>query len=88
MKKIKLIEQLNRNAKYEFFNDYLNMIEVGDDMVLREMWKNVNKIEECKTIKELKEIEFVEKEVKATWESWDASYDHQQGNLFEQEVAE
>ena len=23
-----------------------------------------------------------------TWESWDAIYDHQQGNLFEQEVAE
>ena len=88
MKKIKLIEQLKRNAKYEFFNDYLNMIEVGDDMVLREMWQNVNKIEECKTIKELKEIEFVEKEVKDTWESWDAIYDHQQGNLFEQEVAQ
>ena len=87
-KKIKLIEQLKRNAKYEFFNDYLNMIEVGDDMVLREMWQNVNKIEECKTIKELKEIEFVDKEVKDTWESWDAIYDHQQGNLFEQEVAE
>tara|TARA_B100000575_G_scaffold251735_1_gene219292 strand:- start:2244 stop:2516 length:273 start_codon:yes stop_codon:yes gene_type:complete len=88
MKKIKLIEQLKRNAKYEFFNDYVNMIEVGDDMVLREMWKNVNMIEECKTIKELKEIEFVEKEIKDSWGSWDAIYDHQQGNLFQQEQIE
>ena len=83
MKKIKLIEQLKRNANYEFFNDYLNMISVGDDMLLREMWQNVNKIAECKTIKELKEIEFVDKE-----ENWDAIYDHQQGNLFQQEMVE
>tara|TARA_R100001510_G_C7569500_1_gene146461 strand:+ start:129 stop:335 length:207 start_codon:yes stop_codon:yes gene_type:complete len=65
----KNIEQMKKNAKYEFFNDYLNMIEVGDDMVLREMWYNVNLIEECKTIDELNNIEFVQKET-----NWDINY--------------
>lgn len=57
------IEQLKKNAIYDFFNDYLNMIEIGDDMVLKEMWHNVNLIQQCKTSEELNNIKFVEKEV-------------------------
>tara|TARA_R100001443_G_C3307345_1_gene166844 strand:- start:406 stop:612 length:207 start_codon:yes stop_codon:yes gene_type:complete len=63
------IEQIKKNAIYEFFNDYLNMIEVGDDKVLKEMWHNVNLIEQCKTIDELNNIEFIQKET-----NWWISY--------------
>ena len=85
MRHIKLIDQLKRNAKYEFFYDYLNLIEVSDDMVLKEMWQNVNLIDECTTIKELKKIKFIEKELNGTWDSWDAIEDHKNNNLFVQE---
>ena len=84
MKEIKLIDQLKRNAKYEFFYDYLNLIEVSDDMVLKEMWQNVNLIDDCTTIQELKNIKFVEKELNGTF-SWDAIEDHKNNNLFVKE---
>tara|TARA_A100001391_G_scaffold339_3_gene799 strand:+ start:3727 stop:3963 length:237 start_codon:yes stop_codon:yes gene_type:complete len=61
------IEQLKKNAIFEFFNDYLDMIEIGDDMVLKEMWHNVHLIEQCKTEDELNNIKFVEKET--NWRS-------------------
>ncbi len=84
MREIKLIDQLKRNAKYEFFYDYLNLIEVSDDMVLKEMWQNVNLIDDCTTIQELKNIKFVEKELNGTF-SWDAIEDHKNNNLFVKE---
>ena len=84
MREIKLIDQLKRNAKYEFFYDYLNLIEISDDMVLKEMWQNVNLIDECTTIQELKNIKFVEKELNGTF-SWDAIEDHKNNNLFVKE---
>tara|TARA_A100001515_G_scaffold130043_1_gene117065 strand:+ start:398 stop:661 length:264 start_codon:yes stop_codon:yes gene_type:complete len=84
MREIKLIDQLKRNAKYEFFYDYLNLIEISDDMVLKEMWQNVNLIDDCTTIQELKNIKFVEKELNGTF-SWDAIEDHKNNNLFVKE---
>ena len=46
------------------------------------MWHNVNLIDECTTIQELKKIKFIEKELNGTWDSWDAIEDHKNNNLF------